>query len=79
MISTKQTKEYQLNRSTKVIVTSKKDKDADIYRTKFTLVHETADTKPMSLGTIEDIKGYLTNEVDLEEDQQNLFESGGLK
>lgn len=79
MISTKQTKEYQLNSTTKVIVTSKKDKDANIYRTRFTLVHDTADTKPMSLATVEDIKAYLTQEVDLDEDQQNLFESGGLK
>lgn len=73
MISTKLVKEYKLNNSTRVIVTSKKDKDADIYRTTFQLVHETADTKPMSLGSVEDIKAYLTQEVDLEDDQVTLF------
>lgn len=76
MIPSKQTKEYRLNRNTRVIVTSTKDKDADIYRTKFQLIHETADTKPMALGTREDIQNYLTGEIDLEDDQVNLFGSG---
>lgn len=73
MIPDKQTKEYKLNRNTRVVVTSTKDKDADIYRTKFQLIHETADTKPMLLGTREEIKDYLSGEVDLEDDQLGLF------
>lgn len=73
MIPDKQTKEYRLNRNTRVVVTSSKDKDADIYRTKFTLIHETADTKPMMLSSREEIKSYLTGEVDLEDDQVDLF------
>lgn len=73
MIPDKQTKEYRLNRNTRVIVTSARDKDAEIYRTKFTLVHETADTKPMMLATRDEIKEYLKDEVDLEDDQLGLF------
>lgn len=69
----KQTKEYRLNRSTRVIVTSTKDKDAEIYRTKFQLIHETADTKPMMLATREEIQDYLSGEVDLQDDQVALF------
>lgn len=73
MVPDKQAKEYRLNRYTRVIVSSKKDKDADIYRTKFTLIHEAADTKPMMLASREEIKEYLKAEVDLDEDQLGLF------
>jgi hypothetical protein len=62
----------RLNRETTVTIKSKKDKDADIYRTTVQLTHESADTKPLQLGSRKEIQAYLQG-VDLDDDQMGLF------
>lgn len=62
----------RLNRDTTVIIKSKKDKDADIYRTTVTLTHESADIKPLQLGSRKDIQEYIQG-VDLDDNQMGLF------
>lgn len=65
----------KLNRDTTVIIKSRKDKDADIYRTTVTLTHESADTKPLQLASRRDIQNYIQG-VDLDDDQIGLFGPG---
>lgn len=72
MISVEEKKVFALNRNTTVVVKSRKDKDAEIYRTTVSLIHETADVKPLQLKSLDDVKGYIA-EVDLEDDQASLF------
>jgi hypothetical protein len=72
MISIEEKKVFALNRNTTVIVKSRKEKDAEIYRTTVSLIHETANTKPLALRSLDDVKGYIA-EVDLEDDQASLF------
>lgn len=62
----------RLNRETTVTIKSKKDKDAQIYRTTVSLTHESADIKPLQLGSRKDIQNYIQS-VDLDDDQMGLF------
>lgn len=62
----------RLNRETLVTIRSKKDKDSDIYRNTVTLQHESADIKPLQLGSRSDIAEYIQG-VDLDDDQMGLF------
>lgn len=62
----------RLNRNTSVVLRSKKDKDADIYRSTITVVHEIADTKPLQIGTRAELEAAI-KEIDLDEDQLSLM------
>lgn len=75
MISISTERKFKLNRDTTVIVKSRRDKDAEIYRTTVSLVHESADIKPIELKNLSDVKSYIAG-VDLEDDQASLFAGG---
>lgn len=66
---------YKMNNNTTVIVRSKKSKDAEIYNNTITLTHSTADIKPLSIGTRDEIEAAI-NKIDLDDDQLALFGGG---
>lgn len=72
MISIEEKKVFALNRNTTVVIKSRKDKDAEIYRTTVSLIHETADVKPLQLRTTDEVKDYIAG-VELDDDQASLF------
>lgn len=72
MISLEQTRKYKLNRDTMVIIKSRRDKDAEIYRTSVSLIHESADINPLELKTQQDVIEYITG-IDLEDNQTSLL------
>lgn len=63
---------YKMNRDTTVIVKSRKDKDADIYKNTITLTHSTTSLEPLSIGTREEIEAAVA-EIDMDDDQLMLF------
>lgn len=62
----------KLNRNTSVVIKSKKAKDADIFRNTLTIVHETADIKPLQFASRSELEAAI-KEFDIEEDQTMLF------
>lgn len=72
MISIEDRKVFKLNAQTTLIIKSTKDKDADIYRTTVSLVHQSSDLKPLQLRTTDEIKDYIAG-VELDDDQASLF------
>lgn len=72
---TKNSDEYELNKSTKLVVKNIRvtaDADAPFYRTDITLKHKTAGSQPIVFNDVDEISDYLNN-IDLDSDQTSLF------
>jgi hypothetical protein len=63
---------YKMNALTTVIVKSKKEKDADIYKNSITIVTESTSIEPLRIGTKAEIEEAV-KQIDLEDNQINFF------
>lgn len=66
---------YKMNSFTTVVVKSKKDKDADIYKNSITVITESTSLEPLRIGTKSEIEEAL-KEIDLEDNQVSFFPEG---
>jgi hypothetical protein len=63
---------YKMNKETTVVVKSRKEKDADIYKNSVTVTTESTSLEPLKIGTRSEIEAAI-KEIDLEDDQIALF------
>jgi hypothetical protein len=75
MKSTHIERRYKMNDNTTVVVKSKKDKDADIYRNTITIITESTDIEPLRIGTKAEIEEAV-KQIDLEDNQVSFFPEG---
>lgn len=67
-----------LNKTTKVVIESKKHKTGEIYQNTMSIVHTETDLKPLNFATRKELE-HAISELDIEEDQQELFFNEGAQ